>query len=286
MNYKSLALSLLMISAASAAEPQRIIDRLWTDGVALDQNVALRLPPPTLPDGLNAAAQQQALARVADETHPLEALARKSVVAPFVLKITDEKPVQGALPRRVELWFVAYGDLKKVSDETFLKGLTDGDSKGNTGGFLSEQDLRQRNITPEKDERYAAGSVTLFDRVRISGVMRMQLTRSDESVLVAGLLDERFDRDARFPNAWQPITRDDSGKLQLGPAHAYHGVGWYGKITRLAEPAGAVLVEYHLIFDEPHGWFNGANLLRSKLPILAQDGVRKFRRRLEDQASE
>ena len=36
----------------------------------------------------------------------------------------------------------------------------------------------------------------------------------------------------------------------------------------------------HAVFDEPAGWFNGANLFRSKLPILLQDKVRSVRRRL------
>ena len=44
--------------------------------------------------------------------------------------------------------------------------------------------------------------------------------------------------------------------------------------------SGAVLVEYHLVFEEPQGWFGGSNLLRSKLPLVCQDGVRKFRRRM------
>jgi hypothetical protein len=34
-------------------------------------------------------------------------------------------------------------------------------------------------------------------------------------------------------------------------------------------------------FDEPTGWFNGANLLRSKLSVLVQDSVRKFRREIQ-----
>jgi hypothetical protein len=275
-----------IVNVLPAAEPDRLIDQLWNQGVVFDQTQAIPLPRPTLADGLDPAAQQQALARVADETHPLEALTRKSVVAPFVLKISDEKPLGGALPRRVDLWFVAYGDLKVIADESFLKGQIDAGSKGDQGGFLSDQDLQSRNITPEKDQRFLAGAVTLFDRVRISGVMRTQLTRSDESATVAAVLDPRFDKDARFPNGWQPATRDDNGKVQFGETHLYHSAAWYCKATKLVQPAGAVLVEYHLLFDEPHAWFNGANLLRSKLPILVQDGVRKFRRRLEGQGSQ
>jgi hypothetical protein len=46
------------------------------------------------------------------------------------------------------------------------------------------------------------------------------------------------------------------------------------------EPRGAILIEYHVAYAEPHGWFKGANLLQSKLPILAQTVVRKLRRNL------
>jgi hypothetical protein len=92
-------------------------------------------------------------------------------------------------------------------------------------------------------------------------------------------VDPRFDNDRQFPNRWLPLARDEAGTQKLGQPHPYHAAGGYLKATRLHEPAGAVLVEYHLVFDEPAGWFSGANLLRSKLPIVCQDGVRRFRRR-------
>ena len=41
-------------------------------------------------------------------------------------------------------------------------------------------------------------------------------------------------------------------------------------------------MEYHVAFVEPQGWFHGTNLLRSKLPIVAQEMVRKFRRNLSE----
>ena len=41
-----------------------------------------------------------------------------------------------------------------------------------------------------------------------------------------------------------------------------------------------------ILFDEPVGWFNGANLLRSKLPIVVQEGVRKFRPQLAHDVSQ
>jgi len=125
----------------------------------------------------------------------------------------------------------------------------------------------------------------LFDRVSVSGTMHAMLTRSSDSVVLAAISDPRFAMDAKFPNTLRPIRRDESGQISTGSAQPYSGAAWYCKATRLAKPAGAVLIEYHLVFDEPMAWFNGANLLRSKLPLLVQDGVRKFRRRFAEPAS-
>ena len=95
----------------------------------------------------------------------------------------------------------------------------------------------------------------------------------------AGRIDPRFDKDASLTNQWQSLGRDSLGQLKAGPPQPYRAAGWYLKVTRLHEPAGANLVEYHVAFDEPHTWFDGANLLRSKLPLVAQDAIRRFRRK-------
>ena len=60
----------------------------------------------------------------------------------------------------------------------------------------------------------------------------------------------------------------------------YDGFGGYAKATQLESPEGAILIESHFVFCEPTGWFNGANLLGSKLPITIQNEVRSFRGRL------
>jgi hypothetical protein len=98
-----------------------------------------------------------------------------------------------------------------------------------------------------------------------------------ESVLVAAEVDPRFLGDPEFPNQWQPIV-GKGGARKFGQANPWSGAGFYMKITKLAEPAGAVLVEQHVIFVEPTGWFDGANLLRSKLPVVVQTSVRTLRR--------
>ncbi len=58
----------------------------------------------------------------------------------------------------------------------------------------------------------------------------------------------------------------------------YSGLGAYIKITKLAGPEERVFVEYHLVFDEPYGWFKGEPNLVAHLDEVYPKDVRKFRR--------
>ena len=281
-------LLLATASIGQAAEQNVILDNLLEPGVPIG-NARLRLPAATLPDGLNAREQQQSLAPITDDNHPLDALVRKAVVAPFVLRIKDEPDTGQGRPRRVDLWFVAHGDFDRLSEEGFLKQQVDSETKSQPGGslteggILTEDQLRARKIEMVPDERFLTVNLELFDRVNVRGTMRARLSRGTESVTLAATLEPQFARDREFPNAWRSLKLDDAGRVVIGPMRPYVGAAWYCKATKLKQPRGAVLIEYHIVFDEPEGWFNGANLLRSKLPLLVQDGVRKFRRRFAEQ---
>jgi hypothetical protein len=277
-------LLLAIASRCQAAEHNAMLDDLLEHGVSIG-SARVRLPAPTLSDGLDTRQQRQALSSITDDNHSLEALERKAVVAPFVLRIANEpNPGQGR-PRRVDLWFVAYGDFVRLSDEDFLKQQVDTEKKSQQGGSLTEgtllreDQLRARNVEIVPDERFLTVHLELFDRVDVRGTMRARLSRATDSVTLAATLDPRFAQDAEFPNTWRSRKLDDAGRVISGPVRPYLGAAWYCKATKLQQPQGAVLVEYHIVFDEPEGWFNGANLLRSKLPLVVQDGVRKFRRR-------
>ena len=54
----------------------------------------------------------------------------------------------------------------------------------------------------------------------------------------------------------------------------------YAKLSRLREPEGMLLVEFHGAFLEPADWFQGAPYLRSKFAPVAQDQIRRLRREL------
>jgi hypothetical protein len=281
--------TLLLALCMFGAEPNPVLEQLMAEGVKIGPDVTLRLPAPTMPDGLNAAAQHAALASVADVDRPVEALLRKSVLSPFVLR--TEREAVATAGRHVDLWFVAYGDLDRITSEEFLKSrmkLVDKprgeDDLPHRAALLSHEQLLQRGLhastSPRLAEAYAHATFPLFDRVLLAVTSHVMQTRNDESALVASVLDPRLEHDREFPIFWQKLERDASGKLVPGEKHPYRGVGSYAKITKLLDPTGALFVECHVVFDEPHGWFDGVNLLRSKLPLLVQENVRKFRQEI------
>ena len=140
-------------------------------------------------------------------------------------------------------------------------------------------------------EWYAHGVFTLISndkRVRVEGTAHTVETVTNDSGTMAGIVDPRFNQHEKFPNQWQPILRNANGGIQknangqpqLGPPVPYDSAGGYMKVTKLVQPAGALFVEYHLVYDEPQGWFNGRDLLRAKLRLKTEGDVRSFRKQV------
>lgn len=290
-----LCVASLTIQPCAAADPptNHLFSELTDKGVAIGGQ-QYKLPAVTMADGLASDAQQAQLKTIADDRHPVESLVRKSVVAPFSLKVntlkgSDDQP---STARAVDLWFVAYGDIEKITSDGVLEFLQDvrGGEKekepadDDDAVFLNDEEIAERKLTASgvdpKSERYFFNTFELLDRVRLRATRQAVVTASVKSVLVAIHFDPRFDADPKRPNTWQPLSRNELGQMVAGDPLTYSATGSYLKITPLAEPPQALFVEYHLIFDEPPGWFRGANLLRSKLPVMIEDIVRKARRRL------
>ena len=273
----------------AAAEPDNeVLDRLLGKG-GLPGTTDAALTKPIMADGLDRARQRETVAGIVDANHSLETFERKTVVAPFVLKISgDEGAEKNRTLRRIDLCFIAYGKLETIAAESFWKSVREAargekenrELSSTRTAILSADELKSRGIVDPDDQRHITADLTLLNRVRICATMRAMQTRSADSLTLAAMLDPRFDDDGQFPNCWWPISRDDNGRQHVGTSQAYRTAGWYCKATQLHEPAGALFIEYHVLFDEPAGWFNGAHYLSSKLPIIIQEGVRKFRRQL------
>jgi hypothetical protein len=253
----------------------------------------VKLPPPEMADGLSAAEQRAVIARIAGPTRRVDDLLRDSVVAPFVLRLGDAPTTPGGRPMRtIDLWFVAHGDLDRLDSEESLGELAEKLEKDSAKelpevrGMLTAEQLRARGIevveTERRKERFVHATTGLFDRVLLSATHRLVVTRGEESMLAAGAIDPRLTGDADYSNQWRPLRRLPSGKFEQGEATPYEASGFYAKVTKLKDPAGALWIEYHQAFDEPEGWFEGTGLLRARLPMAVQDGVRSFRRRLKE----
>jgi hypothetical protein len=274
----------LILSAAVAAQPagheaaNPLYRELREVGLDVGPGAKAKFPPPIVADGLDAAKQKTAILALVGGDHSWEEFIRPSVVAPSVLRITDVKPSDPQAPaRRLTVGFVAHGDFNLTDDEKFLDRLLNSGKEGGGGKTITATDLAKRKITPTGDrERFGHVEFDVLDRVRLEVTGRAVWSKTGESVLVAARIDPRFVGDPEFPDQWRPLAR--GGKKPAGDPKPYTAAGLYLKVTKLAAPAGAMFVEEHVIFAEPHGWFDGANLLRSKLPPVVQNNVRSMRR--------
>lgn len=281
------ALLALFLLAAAGAAPENanpIYRELREPGLPLAPKVATALPAPTMPDGLNAKQQRAVLEKLTGQDYNLDDLLRNSVVAPQILKFRDITPAPpDGTAHGVDLWFITYGDLA-AANKDMLQPFLNANRKDTKVVPISAAALGKRGIKPSvkegDEETYVSASFPMLDRVQLSVTSRTYLTRSADGLLIAGKCDPRFAGDADYASQWRAIRRDDDNP-QAAPASPYEGFGYYVKITALAEPKGALFVEHHLVFAEPKGWFNGANLIRSKLPLVMQAEVRAFRREMQ-----
>jgi hypothetical protein len=291
---KPVVVSICFCVATGALNPCRaenqVYDVLLSKGVTIRPHETVRLMPPTLADGFDRTQQRRAVEAISNGDHSWEDLTRRSVVAPFILKISTEGD---SLPRsccRVDVSFVAYGTLRGVRDIRFLQsqmkasGNEVESENGVTTKPLTEAELARRGLKPPRgadEPRYFADELRLLGRVRLSMTTSAATSETRESILSASVLDTRFANDPQFPNLWRTVSRNESGRRVLGEPQPYSGYGGYAKATKLIVPVGAIFVEYHLVFAEPESWFEGSNSLRSKLPLVAQYLVREIRRELE-----
>lgn len=280
-------LPLLLSAALAPAQPPAagheaanpLYKALRDEGIEVGGTARAKLPAPVVADGLDAAGQKAAIQKLIAGDYPWEEFTRNSVVARETVRITNVTPSDPKAPaRRLDVGFVVYGDFKATDDEKFLDRLLNNGREGGGGKSLSADDLARRKIVVPPGDREKFGHVEfdILERVRLKVTGRAVWSKNAESVLAAARIDPRFRGDPEFPNEWVSIFKAGGGKA--APPAPYDGAGLYLKITRLAEPAGAMFVEEHVVFAEPTGWFNGANLLRSKLPPVVQNNVRTMRR--------
>lgn len=237
---------------------------------------ATPLPAPYMADGLTAEQQRSVIDKLPGRNQEVDEMLRLSPVAPLAVKFNELSSKNSSEPiRSIDLAFVTPGSLEKLArtdvlDRLLNSGRNDASIKPLTNAPQAVKDAH---------EAQAHVSLPIMDRVLLEGTIHTMWTKNVQSLVLAGRLDPRFTNDAQYPNRWQTLQRDGEGKVKpTGVPKPYEAAAFYFKFTPLTGVPDALFVEWHLVFAEPAGWFDGANLLRSKLPIVLQTKIRAFRR--------
>lgn len=303
------------VAADERSAEDNLLRRMTTTGISLGEDVSYTLPEPTFisvtGEAVAPAIAQQSLTQIAGP-QGVSRFTRDSVVAPLALRTEAIEDDRGnRIGHFIDVTFVVHQSIAEIRQSKVLddfKSMAASDPEGETIELsnadkadelgttttrsLTATELSEYHIALD-DEHEALGylQLPLLGKVMLSGVARARRSvwsTQDNSapVIVTWLLDSRFGSVAPQPgsiaNQWRAIQRSEVGKRELGPPQPYAGMGGYVAIASLPGDAGAAIVQIRFVIHEPQDWFQGRNLLRSKLPLLIQDRVRNVRRELQD----
>jgi len=289
---------LLLLAAVSpdfpdVAPDNPVLKELLEKGVAMSDDKAYKLPPPSMADGLSAAEQKTVIETIGKlKGLTFDDVTDSRTAAPVVLVIRTLKDAEGesSVVRSIDLYFVARGKWEVLGSKEFLDSFAkpkDGENKNEVvskSGILTEAEMKERGLsiesTPACAMKFVYSTFSLFDQVELSATRLAVATRSKTSILGAAKLDPRFTADAEYPNRWRPIIRDADAAISYGKPRPYTGGGAYAKLTKLLDPADAIFVECHVVYEEPYGWFQGGEMLNAKLPVIAKSRAKIFRSKL------
>jgi hypothetical protein len=286
------ALAMAMAAAASGADgpadgpadaPADGPAAIATRGVEVAAGVWAGLPDGTLRfDAPQDAAALRPLAGAAD----WERFTADSPTAPVTVTIEPFPAGETRLAHRVRAAFTLLAPLEKLrADETLRRTLgAEQDTKGATSRPLTDDELREAGLTiADADrERLFFLEVPLLNRVTIRGVVRTVATEHPDGVEVAWGFDPRLREHPLWRATWTRMTENQLGERVEGEPQPYLGCGGVIAARKIGSRDGLDLlaIESRMVLGEPEAWFQGSNLLRSKIPLTVQEGVRTLRRRL------
>lgn len=285
----ALALILNINSIGRSDDKNPLYLDLVSKGLMLPDGSSLPISRPTLLPQMSALDQTAALQSIA-EPIGFDRFTKESNVSPFIFKVEPVKSLEdGSQVQQVDVWFIAYGSIDDVESKKLLEEI------GKTQQKPSDLPESARELTdtetrefPQKPGRHDDGShvhysfvqASLLEKVHLAVVTSSHSTRSPQSLCIATRLDPSLASLAHLECRWAPIEENAEGQASLGTSSPYAQAAGYSYVTQIHAIPNALLVEMHILFVEPEGWFHGRNLLRSKLPPVIQDAVRTFRRKL------
>ncbi len=263
--------------------------KLFANGIEMEETaVPMRSP---IADPLADEVERAEGAKQLAGARGWSQFTRKSSVAPVHIDLDYVKDSQGErIGIRAHFAFVAHANVDTLRDNDVMKKLfaTAGDESADEGtetDAISDEALAARGIEPDESVSYSQLQTVLLKKVALNGVMATERVDGPDHFAFARTLDERFsssDVDSdKLSNTWARIERDEVGKPVQTEPRPYAGAAGYLVVSRVPGDEEASLLEGEVLLHEPDGWFSGSNLLRSKLPLIIQEGARKLRRGLK-----
>ncbi len=303
-------------AADERASADNLLRRMTSQGISLDEQTQFVLPPPSFVsiegESVDETAAKKALAEIAGP-QGVSRFTRDSIVAPISTQTDSINNEAGdRVGHFIDVAFVVHQSVAEIRKsetmEDFKSDPDDPNAEAKTIEFADQDNPdeieknKTRSLTKAELAKYnvkldgqyeALGylQMPLLSKVVVRGVARARRSvwsadDQDAPIILTWLLDARFASEApeaeSIANQWRAIERSEVGEKELGPPQPNAGMGGYIAITPLPGDAAASMVQLRFVIHEPQAWFNGKNLLRSKLPILIQDRVRNLRRELED----
>ncbi|NBP87238.1 MAG: hypothetical protein EBU59_01750 [Planctomycetia bacterium] len=238
---------------------------------------------PVVPETLETLAGRIGWARLAD----------RSQMAPVRVVVTPVESAEGRVGHQVQIAFTLQASLasfqEKARGEQALG--VHADTAGNSVRLLTEDEKEQADPGPQdpgpQDPGATLGflSMTLLNRVDLQGVVQAVRYDAADGVRLTWAFDHRFGNATGLQTCFRRWGSNPLGERVLGDPQPYAGAGGVivaRDVSELVEATDRplLLVESRMVFAEPKDWFGGGNLLRAKIPLLAQEGVRNLRRRL------
>ena len=284
------------LTAVSGETPHTghdLAELLCDEGWEIAAGTRVRLPAselasdgPLTADLLEAFAGRRGWKRFADASR----------MAPIGVTIVPQENESQRVGHLVTTRFALHTPLDVLEDDEHVQRAVGLDAGADGASFrqLTLEEPAAAGVVPAADGREQFGflQVMLLNRIELQGVVCVQRQQLQAGIVLAWAFDHRFDDVPQLRATSSRLEVNELGERVAGPAIPYEGAAGMVTARQLsADESSAlgdmtatgpvVIVESILVVAEPAAWFGGSNLLRAKIPLITQEGVRDLRRRLE-----
>lgn len=281
-----LRVGVVMFLLCGTGRSQTLLTELTTVGVEFLEGVKVVLPAPSLAGELSEKQIEQAKMQLAGNDG-WEKFARDSIVAPVTIHLDYVVDKAGKrVGHSVHSAFVVHTKLESLADKELMQQIFGKPESNDASGMkvteLIAADLLAAGVAVPDElagtkVTYSRVEFMLLEKIRLSGVMRIERSSAPGSTTIAWLLDPKFASNEKLRGTWSKVSEAAS------EPKPYSGWGGYLNVTRVSETPETLLIESRMLLHELSEWFSASNFVRSKLPLAIQEGARNFRRRLKSQ---